>query len=123
MVGGECRWRGGGLTCLQGVRTPQMTTTVSSLSFWPSFAAGVCGNGEWGSWGWSVVSGDGGVGDLPVLLFFLSPFPSLPLLIPFPLLLFLLLLLGHPRAWCETVIGLSIAAVRGISRMRGGGGI
>jgi hypothetical protein len=38
--------------------------TASSLLFLPSFTVTVCGDGERGSWGWSVVSGDGGVGDL-----------------------------------------------------------
>jgi hypothetical protein len=48
---------------LSPIRVPRMKT-ASSSSFLPSFTATVCGDGEWGSWGWSVVSGDGGVGDL-----------------------------------------------------------
>jgi hypothetical protein len=61
---GEWRLQGGGLACLWGFHAPQTTMTAPSSSFLLSFTAGVCGDGERGSWGWSVVSGDGGVGDL-----------------------------------------------------------
>jgi hypothetical protein len=59
VVSGEWRWRGGGLTCLRGFRVPQTMMTVSSSSL-PSFTAGVCGDGEQGTWEWSVMSGDTG---------------------------------------------------------------
>jgi hypothetical protein len=52
--------RGGGLTSLWSFRAPQTTMTVSSSSSLLSFTAGVCGVGEQGTWGWSVVSGDTG---------------------------------------------------------------
>jgi len=52
---------------------------------------------------------------LPVLLL---PPTSLSVL---PLLLLFLLLLGYPHAWCETVIGLLIVAVQGISQSGDGG--
>jgi hypothetical protein len=51
----------------------------------------VCGDGEQGSWGWSVVSGDGGVGDLLGFALLLLPRMSASLvlapLIRLPLLL------------------------------------
>jgi hypothetical protein len=82
VVSGECRWWGGGLTCMQVIRATQTTMTSSLSSFWSSFMAGMCGDGDWESWGWSVVSEDDGVGDLPgcalFLFSFLSSPPSLP---------------------------------------------
>jgi hypothetical protein len=75
VVNGEWRWRGGGLTCLRGYRATQTTMTASLSSFLLSFIAGVCGDGEQGSWGWSVVveSADGGVAGLPACRPFARP--------------------------------------------------
>ena len=47
--------------------------------------AGVCTGGVWGSWGQVEMVGD--LLNLPILLSFLSPFPSPPLLIPSPITL------------------------------------
>jgi hypothetical protein len=68
---------------------PQMKT-ASSSSFLLSFTVTVCGDGEQGSWGWSVVSGDGGVGDLLGFTLLLLPCMSASLalapLVQLPLL-------------------------------------
>src|SRR6202050_702544 len=74
--------------------------------------------GEWRWWG-------GGLTWLSLSLFSFPSPPHFPLFLSsFPLhfLSLLFLLLGYPRAWCKTVVGLLlIMAVRGISQSRGGG--